>query len=138
MINTKILLSTSAVVLGLFGFLSSFFSQELLLHTKVTSDGAADMFIQLLAALFIGFAIMNWMNRGVIMGGIYARPLAMGNFSHFLHRFYNICEGFKCQTPSPGDVDFNDYLLPVYTGFWSSNVFSSCCSGEKSQRVNRG
>ncbi len=102
MINTKILLSTSAVVLGLFGFLSSFFSQELLLHTKVTSDGAADMFIQLLAALFIGFAIMNWMNRGVIMGGIYARPLAMGNFSHFLIGFITFAKILGAKPHLPG------------------------------------
>ncbi|MBK7866795.1 MAG: hypothetical protein IPJ75_07295 [Ignavibacteriales bacterium] len=102
MINTKILLSITAVVLGLFGFLSSFFSQELLLHTKVTSDGAADLFIQLMAALFLGFAIMNWMNRGVIMGGIYARHLAMGNFSHFLIGFFALAKMTSVKPHLPG------------------------------------
>jgi hypothetical protein len=102
MINTKILLSSSAIVLGLFGFLSSFFSQELLLHTKVTSDGAADMFIQLLAAMFIGFAILNWMNRGVIMGGIYARPLAMANFSHFLIGLITFLKVISAKPHLPG------------------------------------
>ena len=28
--------------------------------------------------------MMNWMAKTVLIGGIYARPLAIGNFSHFL------------------------------------------------------
>jgi len=84
MINTRILMTLSAITLALFGFLSSFFSKELLVHLKITSNGAADMLIQIMAALYMGFAIMNWMQREAIIGGIYARPLAMGNFSHFL------------------------------------------------------
>ena len=27
---------------------------------------------------------MNWMAKGVLIGGIYSRPLAIGNFAHFL------------------------------------------------------
>jgi hypothetical protein len=27
---------------------------------------------------------MNWMAKTVLIGGIYARPLAMGNFAHFI------------------------------------------------------
>lgn len=84
MINTKILMSVTAVTLGCFGFLSSFFSQELLTHTKIGPVQSADMFIQIMAALYMGFAIMNWMQRSATIGGIYARPLAMGNFFHFV------------------------------------------------------
>jgi hypothetical protein len=36
-----------------------------------------------MGALYLGFAILNWTARGVLMGGIYARPLALGNFLHF-------------------------------------------------------
>jgi len=77
-------MTLSAITLALFGFLSSFFSKELLVHLKISSNGAADMLIQIMAALYMGFAIMNWMQRQAIIGGIYSRPLAMGNFSHFL------------------------------------------------------
>ncbi|GJQ33234.1 MAG: hypothetical protein HBSAPP04_20730 [Ignavibacteriaceae bacterium] len=82
--NTKILMSVTAVTLGSFGFLSSFFSVDLLTHTKIGPSQAADMFIQMMSALYMGFAIMNWMQREAIIGGIYARPLAMGNFFHFV------------------------------------------------------
>jgi hypothetical protein len=36
-----------------------------------------------MGALYLGFAILNWMARSVMIGGIYARPIALGNFLHF-------------------------------------------------------
>jgi hypothetical protein len=42
------------------------------------------LFVQLAGALYLGFAMMNWMAKTVLIGGIYALPLAIGNFSHFL------------------------------------------------------
>jgi hypothetical protein len=41
------------------------------------------MMIQVLGALLLGFAALNWMNRGARIGGIYGRPVSMANFSHF-------------------------------------------------------
>lgn len=32
----------------------------------------------------MGFAMMNWMAKEILIGGIYARPLAVGNFMHFM------------------------------------------------------
>ena len=46
-------------------------------------DGPTLLLIQMMGALYLGFAILNWTARGVIIGGIYARPLALGNFLHF-------------------------------------------------------
>ncbi|MBT8101286.1 MAG: hypothetical protein KJO82_16135, partial [Gammaproteobacteria bacterium] len=46
-------------------------------------DNATVLLIQMMGALYLGFAILNWAARGVIIGGIYARPLALGNFLHF-------------------------------------------------------
>lgn len=39
--------------------------------------------IQLLNAAFLGFALANWMAKDNMIGGIYARPIAAGNFLHF-------------------------------------------------------
>jgi hypothetical protein len=41
------------------------------------------MLVQMMGALYLGFAILNWTARGVLIGGIYARPVALGNFLHF-------------------------------------------------------
>jgi hypothetical protein len=42
------------------------------------------VFAQLTGALYLGFAILDWMARESTIGGIYNRPLALGNFTHFL------------------------------------------------------
>jgi hypothetical protein len=34
-------------------------------------------------ALYLGFAMLNWMAQGNIIGGIYSRPVAIGNLAHF-------------------------------------------------------
>ena len=41
------------------------------------------LFVQMAGALYLGFAILNWTARGILIGGIYARPVALGNFLHF-------------------------------------------------------
>ena len=39
--------------------------------------------MQILGALFLGFGLMNWMAKGSIIGGIYNKPLVIGNLMHF-------------------------------------------------------
>ncbi|RAJ08941.1 hypothetical protein [Arenibacter echinorum] len=41
------------------------------------------LLLQLLGALYLGLGIMNWMAKGTLIGGIYNRPMAIGNFMHF-------------------------------------------------------
>jgi hypothetical protein len=41
------------------------------------------LLIEMMGATYLGFALLNYAARGVIIGGIYARPLALGNFLHF-------------------------------------------------------
>lgn len=38
---------------------------------------------QTAGALYLGFAILNWMAKDNAIGGIYSRPVAMGNLLHF-------------------------------------------------------
>ena len=39
--------------------------------------------LQIMGALYFSFAMINWMAKGAIIGGIYNKPLAIGNFTHF-------------------------------------------------------
>jgi hypothetical protein len=71
-------------VTGLLGITASFFPKEILNYTGVSPTGTLMLLIQIMGALYFGFAIMNWMAKTVLIGGIYARPLAMGNFAHFM------------------------------------------------------
>lgn len=82
--NTKLLLSISALVLGVAGIAGSFLPDELLRALGVTPAGVTPVIVQLLAALLFAFAMVNWTARGSLIGGIYNRPVALGNLTHFV------------------------------------------------------
>ena len=83
MAHTKILMMLSAVFLAMLGLLTSYWPDKVLETHGTVPDNATLLLIQMMGALYLGFAILNWTARGVIIGGIYARPLALGNFLHF-------------------------------------------------------
>lgn len=82
--NTKYLMIASVFVMGVVGIALSFFPLEILNYLGASSDFHFTILTQITGALFLGFAMMNWMAKTVLIGGIYARPLAMGNFMHFV------------------------------------------------------
>lgn len=65
------------------GILLQFFPHEVLNYFNADAKGILPVLVQMISALYLGFAMMNWMAQTVLIGGIYARPLAMGNFLHF-------------------------------------------------------
>jgi hypothetical protein len=81
--NTQVLMSLSALFLAILGIGGSFLPQEILAHFGEQTRGLAVLLIQVTGASYLGFAILNWMARAVLIGGIYARPVAVGNFLHF-------------------------------------------------------
>ncbi len=81
-INTKVFFTASAVFLGLIGIDLTFIPQEIASFLGLPSESA--LLLQLTGALYFGFAMVNWMVRGSTIGGIYNRPIAIGNFTHFL------------------------------------------------------
>jgi hypothetical protein len=70
--------------MALAGLALSFAPAEVLAAFGVTAIPALVVFAQLTGALYLGFAILDWMARESTIGGIYNRPLALGNFLHFL------------------------------------------------------
>lgn len=82
--NTKLLMISSALLLAVLGVLLQFIPHEVLRYFGSDSSGIDPLFAQITGSLYLGFAIMNWMAKSILIGGIYARPLAMGNFVHFL------------------------------------------------------
>lgn len=82
--HTKILMVLSAVLLGVIGLAFSFMPQEVLSLHGSTPDNATVLLLQMAGAVYLGFALLNWGARGVLIGGIYSRPVAAGNFFHFV------------------------------------------------------
>lgn len=81
--HTRILMSFSALVLAVFGLAGTFAPQEMLTHFGASGDRYSVLSVQVFGAAYIGFAMLNWMARENLIGGIYSRPVAMGNFLHF-------------------------------------------------------
>lgn len=79
----RILMMLSAVFMAIAGLITSYFPDKVLETHGTVPDGPTMLLIQMMGALYLGFALLNWTARGVIIGGIYARPLALGNFLHF-------------------------------------------------------
>lgn len=69
--------------MGIAGIVLSFGPQEVLLGLGQDSNQISVIALQLMGALYFGFAITNWIAKGTIIGGIYGRPISIGNFTHF-------------------------------------------------------
>lgn len=82
--NTKLLMTASSVFMGLIGIALTFIPDEVLKILEQVPNVTLTLSLQLTGALYFGFAMTNWMAKTVLIGGIYARPLGIGNFSHFL------------------------------------------------------
>lgn len=82
--NRKILMVASAIVMGIIGLILIFMPNETLQFLNQEQNGVLALILQLMGALYFGFAILNWMAKNVLIGGIYAKPLSLGNFTNFL------------------------------------------------------
>lgn len=81
--NTKLLMTSSAIFLGAIGVSASFFPQEILTLFDLNTARISVLLMQIMAAQYMAFAILNWMAKGNMLGGIYYRPVTMGNAVHF-------------------------------------------------------
>jgi len=81
--NTKILMISSALFLAIIGILLSFLPNEIVDYLNVQPSIITILFLKILSALYLGFGILNWMAKGTLIGGIYNRPIAIGNLMHF-------------------------------------------------------
>ena len=81
--NTKLLMTTSSLVLGLAGIFALFAPENVLAMLGVPIVNPLSVLIQLLGALYFSLALMNWTAKDSAIGGIYARPVSLGNFAHF-------------------------------------------------------
>ena len=82
--KTKLLMTSSAVFCGIIGILLSFLPNEIAEYLSVEPTIITILFLQILGALYLGFGILNWMAKGTLIGGIYNRPIAIGNLMHFV------------------------------------------------------
>ena len=83
-INTRLLMGASALAMGVWGLILSFLPQEALSFAGLSPDGFLPVLVQVAGAMYLGFAMMNWMAKASLIGGIYNRPIVMANMLHFV------------------------------------------------------
>ena len=81
--KTKLLMTSSALFCAIIGILLSFLPNEIAEYFNVEPTIITILFLKILSALYLGFGILNWMAKGTLIGGIYNRPIAIGNLMHF-------------------------------------------------------
>lgn len=109
--NTKLIMTTSAALLAVAGISLSFFPNEISNYIGLGVTKTPQLVIQALGALYFGFAMLNWMAKGSLIGGIYAKPLVVANLSHFMIGGLSLIKGV-INIPNP------PYQLVILTGVY--------------------
>lgn len=82
---SKVVMILSAVVSAVLGILFTFLPQETGSWIGTAEQTIADLVVmQILGAALIGIAMTNYMSRGAVLGGIYGKPLLLGNLVYHL------------------------------------------------------
>lgn len=82
--TSRTLMIVSALFLAGCGLLTIFAPEMVLGVHDSPADAATLLLIQMMGALYLGFASLNWQAREAAFGGSETRPVSAGNFTHFL------------------------------------------------------
>ena len=81
--NTKSLMTLSAIILALIGISLIFFPKEILDYFELSVSDTLELLMQIIGSFYFAFAMLNWMSKASLIGGIYNRPIALANWTHF-------------------------------------------------------
>jgi hypothetical protein len=98
--NTRLLMIAASFFLGLLGISLTFLPEELLQLYGYSAKTPLPQLLQLAGAAFLGFAMLNWTAKGQLFGGIYGRPIALGNFLHFFAGASALIKGYASEQSS--------------------------------------
>ena len=121
-IKTKWLLSSSAVVMGFLGLAGTFLPEEISKILGIDPSPVTLILLQIIGGLYLGFAMLNWFTRSSLIGGIYNKPVVLGNLIHCLVVFFALIRHLA------EDFHFIFVILTlVYLGFaiWFTLVMRS-------------
>tara|TARA_Y100001960_G_scaffold287326_1_gene325348 strand:- start:73 stop:474 length:402 start_codon:yes stop_codon:yes gene_type:complete len=91
--NTKPLMTLNAIILALIGISLIFLPKEILDYFELSASGTLELLMQITGSLYFAFAMLNWMSKGSIIGGIYGRPIAIANLTHFVIAGLSLIKG---------------------------------------------
>ena len=69
--NTKLLMTISALFLGITGLVLSFFPKETIAYLNDETNVITTLILQLIGSLYLGFGMLNWMAKRNSNWGVY-------------------------------------------------------------------
>jgi len=125
-------MTSSAIFMGLLGVSASFLPQEILYNAGIEPTMASVLFVQILGALWMGFAMINWMCKEMLIGGIYSQPVATGNLMHFLVGALALIK-VTFSNPDTSLLWAATIFYSAFAGAFSMVIFTSPVKKESSQ-----
>lgn len=107
--STKFVMTLSSILYGVSGVALTFAPDELSTALNLNSDKVSQLLLQIIGGLYFGFCMLNWMTKESLIGGIYNRPVAVANLTHYLIAGLAILKGLT-----------SDNQLPVL--FWVAGI----------------
>jgi Na+-driven multidrug efflux pump len=107
--------------MGFAGLMLTFFPQEIAKDLLLMDDSRLITFLlQMIGAMYFALGMLNWMSKNSLIGGIYNRPIAIANMTHFLMVGITLAKLMLSteQTRFPSWV-----ILILYLGFAFAFVF---------------
>jgi hypothetical protein len=122
----KRIMTISSLLLALAGAACLFMPAELGAAFGTAASAIQVALLQVTGAMYLGFAMANWMARTLPIGGIYGRPVSMANFAHFFIGAmallkYAMSNGFNWATASILAVYMLFSVLFGYVVFFGSS-----------------
>jgi hypothetical protein len=119
-----------AAFLALTGISLTFLPNEIADLLGISSSKTFLLILQLLGSLYLAFAMLNWMAKGSIIGGIYNRPIALASFTHFFIRAITLIKALWNNHGPPVEVWVIAGIYAVFAVlFWL--IFSRHPVGDK-------
>ncbi|MEO7794409.1 MAG: multidrug DMT transporter permease [Thermoanaerobaculia bacterium] len=133
---TKWMMSAIAVAMGLAGLAATFLPEEIVAWSGRTSDGTGDaiatLLVQVAGGLYLGFAMLNWSVREMVVGGIYNRPVVLGNLLHLTVVGLTLLRTVAAGERRPAWIAAS--LLYLIFGVWFARVLVSSPASHTSAR----
>ena len=82
--TTRLIMILSAIFLAAMGLSLTFLPNEIAGLTGIAPDKTFTVILQIMGALYFSFAMLNWMAKGTLIGGIYGKPVSVANLTHFV------------------------------------------------------
>ncbi len=129
-------MASSAVSLAIIGLCLTFLATEIADYFLLSSTILLQLIIQIVGALYFAFAMLNWMAKGNVIGGIYNRPIAIANFAHFLMGGLALMKSLMKHPELPGVIWAVAGLYIIFALFFGMVFFRSPDNQKEFTAVN--